>query len=192
MNRRLRRVALAWIASGLRGLPEASTVRTYGTAGMTVRQPRPRPGIDDLEITVVLTPREMTPLWLWHRLRGQPDMLVARARLPHPIAADLEVVARRSAFGRAAMRALTEGEDWRVVDRDATFTTAARRTRDAAALARDLVNILWPSFPGLAQVSLRRDNRVLQVACPLPPPTTPFAPLLDALQAAARRLPTSV
>lgn len=188
VNRRIRRVTLRWIRDGLRDLPRDPTVYSYGSAGLVIRLPTPRPGIEDLQLTVLLTPREMTPLWLWHKLRHQPDMLVLRALLPAPLRADLEVVARTSAFGRAAMRALTASEGWAVVDRGPLFTTAARRTRDAATLARDLLGALQPSLPGLVQISLRRGNRVLQVASPLPSPTTPLAPALDALAEAARRL----
>ena len=71
-----------------------------------------------------------------------------------------EIVARASAFGRAAIRGLAEADGWRIVDRDATYTIAARRTKDAVALGRGLVRLLSPAIPSLAQVSVRRVREI--------------------------------
>jgi hypothetical protein len=187
-NRRTRWSVARWAREGLRTAPDEATIRTFGTSGVLIRQPRPRPGIADLQITVLLEPREVLPLWLWHRIAGRRDLAVARAALAAPARADLEVVDRTSAFGRAAMRGLTAADGWTIVERGDRFTTAARRTQDAAALAHDLLRILTPAIPDLAQVSLRRGTPALQVGFPLPPQAVPLGPVLDGLAAAARRL----
>jgi hypothetical protein len=188
VNRRLRWSLARWTREAFRDLPDGATIRTFGTSGVLIRQPRPRPDILDLQMTVLLEPREVAPLWLWYRLQGRRDLVVLRFTLRGPARADLEIAARASAFGQAAMRALTEAEGWRVVDRGETFTIAARRTRDPEELGKDLLRILTPVLPGLAQVSVRRGTPVVQVGFPLPPPETPLGPILDGLAGAARRL----
>lgn len=188
VNRRLRWSLARWARTAFRDLPDGATIQTFGTSGVLIRQPRPRPDISDLQMTVLLEPREVAPLWLWSRLRGRRDLVVARIALYSPARADLEIAARASPFGQAAMHALTEADGWRVVDRGDTFTVAARRTRDPEALGKDLLRILTPVIPGLAQVSVRRGTPAVQVGFPLPAPEVPLEPILDALAAAARRL----
>lgn len=188
VNRRFRWSLARWARAAFRDLPHGATIQTFGTSGVLIRQPRPRPDISDLQITVLLEPREVAPLWLWSRLWGRRDLVVVRITLRSPARADLEIAARASAFGRAAMRALTEADGWRVVDRGETFTVAARRTRDPEGLGQDLLRILTPVIPGLAQVSVRRGTPAVQVGFPLPAPEVPLNPILDGLAAAARRL----
>ncbi len=188
VNRRVRWSIARWAREGLRGLPEGATIRAFGTSGFLVRQPRPRPGITDLQLTVLLEPREVLPLWLWHRIQGRRDFAVLRITLATPAAADVEIAARASAFGRAAMGALTEADGWRVVHRGEAFTIGARRTKDAAALGQELLRILGAAIPRLAQISVRRGNPTVQVGFPLPSPKAPLAGILDSLAAAARRL----
>jgi hypothetical protein len=188
VNRRVRTRIMRWAREGLRGLPEGGTVRILGTSGVLIRQPRPRPDLVALQITVLLEPREVGPLWLWHHAQGRRDLVVLGATLHDPARADLEIVARVSAFGRAAIRTLTEADGWRIVDRDATFTIAARHTKDAVALGRGLVQLLSPGIPNLAQVSVRRGSPAVQVGFPFPQPAVPLGPILDTLAVAARRL----
>ncbi|TMJ08024.1 MAG: hypothetical protein E6H02_10585 [Bacillati bacterium ANGP1] len=186
VNRRVRTRAVRWAGEGLRGLQEGGTVRLLGTSGVLIRQPRPRPELAALQITVLLEPREVGPLWLWHHLQGRRDLAVLAVTLPEPARADLEIVARASAFGRAAIRGLAEADGWRIVDRDATYTIAARRTKDAVALGRGLVRLLSPAIPSLAQVSVRRGAPAVQVGFSLAQPAAPLGPILDALAGAAR------
>jgi hypothetical protein len=188
VNRRLRWSLARWARTAFRDLPHGATIQTFGTSGVLIRQPRPRPDISDLQITVLLEPREVAPLWLWSRLWGRRDLVVVRITLRSPARADLEIAARASAFGQAAMRALTEADGWKVVDRGEAFTVAARRTRDPEGLGQDLLRILTPVIPGLAQVSVRRNTPAVQVGFPLPEPEVPLDPILDGLAAAARRL----
>jgi hypothetical protein len=188
VNRRLRWSLGRWARQGFRNLADGATIQTFGTSGVLIRQPHPRPDILDLQMTVLLEPREVTPLWLWHRFRGRQDFVVLRITLPNPARADLEIAARGSPFGQAAMRALTEADGWRVVERGETFTIAARRTREPEELAKDLLRTLTPLVPGLAQVSVRRGTTAVQVGFPLLPPETPLGPILDGLAAVAQRL----
>ncbi len=187
-NRRVRWSVARWAREAFRGLPDDATLRAFGTSGVLIRQARPRQGITDLQITVLLEPREVLPLWLWSRFAGRRDLVVMRVTLAAPARADLEIVARASAFGRAAMHGVTEAEGWRVVERGERFTIAARRTQDATALAQDLLRILAPAVPGLAQISVRRGTPAIQVGFPLPPETVRLASILDGLAGAARRL----
>ncbi len=188
VNRRVRRMAAGWARRGLSGLPEGATIRTLGAAGILIRQPHPRPGLEDLQMTVLLEPREVLPLWLWHRLTGRRDLVVLRITLTAAAAADLEIVARAHPFGRAALRALSEADGWRVVHRNETFTIGARRTKNAATLGQSVLRVLAPAIPGLAQLSMRRGNPTVQVGFPLPPPEMSLGPMLDNLAAVAQRL----
>ncbi len=188
VNRRLRWSVARWARQGFRDLPDGATIQTFGSSGVLFRQPHPRPDIADLQMTVLLEPREVTPLWLWHRLRGRQDFVVLRITLPNPARADLEIAARESPFGQAAMRALTEADGWSIVDRGQTFTIAARRTRDPEGLGKDILRALTPAVPGLAQISVRRGTPAVQVGFALPPPETPLGPILDGLAAVAQRL----
>jgi hypothetical protein len=188
VNRRVRRMAAGWARRGLSGLPDGATIRTLGTAGFLIQQPRPRPGLDDLQLTVLLAPREVLPLWLWHRLTRRSDLVVLRVALATAAAADLEIVARASPFGRTALRGLNEAEGWKVVHRNEAFTIGARRTKNAAPLGQNVLSLLAPAIPGLAQISMRRGNPTVQVGFPLPRPEVSLGPMLDALAAVAERL----
>jgi len=187
-NRRVRWAVARWAREGFRGLPDDATLRAFGTSGVLIRQTRPRQGITDVQITVLLEPREALPLWLWSRFAGRRDLVVMRVTLAAPARADLEIVARASAFGRAAMQGVTEAEGWRVLERGERFTVAARRTQDATVLAHDLLRILAPTVPGLAQISVRRGTPAMQVGFPLPPERVRLGPILDGLAGAAQRL----
>ena len=96
-NRRRGQRLFRWLEMGLDvlgGKREAGWLGSPAT-GARVNVIRAAPPFRRLEITLLLENREILPLWLLHRLRGNQDWFIIKATLRSPRRGEVEVVPAR-------------------------------------------------------------------------------------------------
>jgi hypothetical protein len=96
-NRRLGRRLFYWLEAGLDVLGGEREAGWIGSpaSGARVNVTHAASPFRRLEITLLLENRELLPLWLAHRLRGNQDWLIIRATLRSPRRGEVEIVPAR-------------------------------------------------------------------------------------------------
>jgi hypothetical protein len=102
-NLRLGRTQLRWIQGGLPRIGERTTYRWLGSsvAELVVAQAK-RP-FRSLTTLIVLSPRDVPPLWIWALVRGRRDTLILRGQLVIAPKVELELADPASWTGRMGL-----------------------------------------------------------------------------------------
>jgi hypothetical protein len=183
LNRRAGQRMARWVREGLAVTGGSASIRWLGASGFTVEAGGMSPPLAALTATALLLPREVTPLWLYYRLRRRPDLLVLRFQLRAAPRHDIEVVARGSPFAPAALAELAADRRW------ATHPVGrfAVATRDPDRRAAERVwHLLEPASAGVLQLSIRPGAPHMKVG--VAPAHIPDAPAFWRALAEAARL----
>jgi hypothetical protein len=176
---------LRWLQDGLPLLGERTTLRWYGSSAIHLNITQPKDPFREVEVMVVLEPRDVAPLWLLARLRGRRDLLIVRGRLRRPPRFEIELADPRSWTGREALGAMRRSA-WSELPlpiggrgAESEGLTLLYQGDEAATRASELLHRLRPLAPSVARISFRRsDATQFQVHIGLP----------DIQQAKARQL----
>jgi hypothetical protein len=176
-NMRRGNQALRWLREALPALGERTTLQWLGTSVVKLTIAKARKPFKDIEILIVMEPRDVPPFWLHGHLNGRRDTLIFRGRLREPPAFELEVLQPTLWTGREALAQLDQSA-WKKVALDggapATRDTLVAFTNGAQSADR-LQSWLARSQQltvALARLSLRRTGEYqIQWHATLPRPS---------------------
>lgn len=94
---------LRWLQSGLPLISERTTLRWYGSSAVQLNMAKAKDPFREVEVVIVLEPRDVVFLWLLGRLRGRHDLMIFRGRLRRPPRFELELADPLTWTGREAL-----------------------------------------------------------------------------------------
>jgi hypothetical protein len=109
VNRRRGERLLEWVLQGLRAFSDQITVSRLGTSGFQVNVGKAQSPFKEMEVTILLQPREILLLWIFNRLRGRTDSLVLKGTLRASPRGEVEVMKRRGRLAGRVLKGLDEG-----------------------------------------------------------------------------------
>lgn len=109
VNRRRGERLLAWILQGLRAFSDQITVSRLGTSGFQVNVGKAQAPFREMEVTILLQPREILLLWIFNRLRGRADHLVLKGTLRASPRGEVEMMKKRGRLAGRVLKGLDEG-----------------------------------------------------------------------------------
>ena len=109
VNRRRGERLLEWVLQGLRAFSDQITVSRLGTSGFQVNVGKAQSPFREMEVTILLQPREILLLWIFNRLRGRADHLVLKGTLRASPRGEVEVMKKRGRLAGRVLKGLDEG-----------------------------------------------------------------------------------
>jgi hypothetical protein len=172
---------LTWLQGGLPLLGRKTTFRWLGSTAVVLKIAEAKEPFREVEVVVVLEPRDVALLWAWSRRRGRRDFLILRGWLRRPPRFELEAGDERGWTGADRLKAL-DPEAW---DRGDWEGVRAARSRDAdPAAARRLWDALARDSGGVWRLSVRRQHPHLEVHVLPPDGAVPADRLIEAFREA--------
>jgi hypothetical protein len=106
---------LDWLQTGLPLVGEKTTLRWLGSSVVQLRIEKAREPFRQVEVLIVLEPRDVPPLWLLSRLRGRRDLLIVRGELRAVPKSQFEVLHPQAWSTRVVEREVNE-QRWQLVE----------------------------------------------------------------------------
>lgn len=183
LNLRRGNAVLRWMQAGLPRLGEKTTLRWLGSSAAVLNIQNARAPFRQVELLLVLEPRDVPWLWLLARARGRRDTLIFRGQLLSAPQFEYDVVApgswsERETIGRAA------GREWQAEALEGLSFRAPAPTRSlsrplaprALEAARRMELAVW-------RLSSRRQNPHLELHLALPGTDQDARQFFEALRA---------
>ena len=166
MNRRRAVILVRQVRDSLHAFGGTATIRWYGRNAFRIEAEQLTSPFVRLGVSVVLEPRETFFLWLFGRLRGRRDWLVAGVTLARNVASAFEVYhpGRRGAF-QVASEIRDKGWHQEPLARRPPLLCAAPDT-DGQALAQEVMSLLMRIE--VWRVGLHREAPHLTISLPIP------------------------
>jgi hypothetical protein len=170
---------LVWLQDGLPLLGARTTFRWLGSTAAVLKIERATEPFREVEVVVVLEPRDVALLWAFSRRRGRRDFVILRGWLRRTPRFELEAGDERGWTGSDRLKGLdlglwTQGE-W------AGIRVAHSAGADPAAARR-----LWDGLAGVSgglwRLSVRRDQPHLEVHLVPPEERVSSAGLIEAFR----------
>ncbi|OGO47006.1 MAG: hypothetical protein A2W34_08415 [Chloroflexi bacterium RBG_16_64_32] len=161
---------LRWMQAGLPRLGEKTTLRWLGTSVVELTINRAKAPFRQVQVLLVMTPRDVPWLWLLASWRGRKDTLIVRGQLHSAPRLEYEVASPGSWTGR---RAIAEARDRRwgeQVDGQHLFLAPTPSLTVSRPGALELLGSARKSFPGVWRLAVRRDTPQFEFHVPLPSP----------------------
>ena len=153
---------LRWLRAALPALGERTTLQWMGTSVVKLTIANAEKLFKDIEILVVMEPRDIPFFWLHGHLNGRRDSLIFRGHLRQPPAFEVELLQPFLWTGREALAQIDQ-KAWTSVSLEDSSANTTKRP--FVALANNLrgADYLQQWFPramqltpDLARISLRR------------------------------------
>jgi hypothetical protein len=100
--------ALRWLREALPALGERTTMQWLGTSVVKLTIAKAKKPFKDIEILIVMEPRDVPPFWLHGHLNGRRDTLIFRGRLREPPMFEVEALQPALWTGREALDLLDQ------------------------------------------------------------------------------------
>lgn len=161
LNVRKGNAVARWIQEGLPLLGEKTTLRWMGSSGIEMKLRNPVKPLVELQIFILLEPRDIPFLWAYFHGRGRRDILILRGHLPARAAFQLEA-GNPAAWSARGAQAEAVRKRWNRVDppegQGATAYAEGRADKAGHLLA------LAAKCPlPLVRLAVRRDAPQLEV-----------------------------
>lgn len=95
-NIRRGNAVLRWMQAGLPKLGERTTVRWLGSSAVDLNLAKAKPPFRQVQLLIVLEPRDVPWFWVIAHARGRRDMLIVRGQLPAPPQYEFDLFAPNS------------------------------------------------------------------------------------------------
>ncbi len=153
---------LRWLRSALPSLGERTTLQWMGTSVVKLSIAKAKKPFKDIEILIVMEPRDVPVFWLHGHLNGRRDTLIFRGHLQQPPECEIELVDPGLWTGREALAQIDQNA-WMKVPLNSPADGAKSRSYVALANGMQGANNLQEWFtrsiqltPELARISVRR------------------------------------
>jgi len=184
-NIRRGNAVLRWMQVGLPKLGERTTVRWLGSSAVDLNIAKAKPPFRQVQLLIVLEPRDVPWFWVIAHARGRRDMLIVRGQLPTPPQYEFDLIAP-SSWSESERSGRPEARQWAAEPfGDLSFRAPSTTRSLSRAIAPDALNAARQVHPIVWRLSAHRDDPQLELHIPLPNPNK-----LDATQffAAVRTL----
>ena len=148
-----------WLQQGLPLLGEKTTLRWLGTSGLELKIQNPRSPLLNIEVFILLEPRDVPLLWGYYHARGRRDVLIVRCQSSSIPQFQLE------AFGPLAWSARNaqpeaERKQWSPLGVSGNVTAFAEGGQEPA---RDVIALAAKSPLPLVRLAVRRSAPQIEV-----------------------------
>jgi hypothetical protein len=185
-NIRRGNAVLRWMQGGLPKLGDKTTLRWLGTSVVELSIQRAKPPFRQVQVLLVLTPRDVPWLWLLSAGRGRKDLLVVRGQLVTSPRLEYELASAHSWTGR---RSIAEARDRRWGEQandDLVFLAPTPSLAVSRPGALALLQDARKSFPAVWRVAVRREAPHFEFHVPLPATNGEAGEYFDAIRHVAQ------
>lgn len=163
---------LKWMQAGLSRVGQRTTFRWLGTTVAELGIAQARRPFRQLDILLVLAPRDVFWMMLLAALQGRRDTLIFRGALSTPPFIDLELADPGTWTGREALKRLAQ-RNWERQSYAGLELMAPRGYLQLAATTLDsLAGSMQKLSPRFIRLSLRKATPNLEIHVPFPNPET--------------------
>lgn len=148
---------LRWLQDGLSLLGEKTTLRWLGSSVVELKIQQAKPPFRQVEVLLVLEPRDVAPLWALARARGRRDLFIFRGTLRTQPRVELEALDPRSWSTRGLQRQVES--DWTSLP---VSPPLIAYTPQPSAAANELLNAAELDACPLVRLSLRHTEPNLE------------------------------
>ena len=188
-NIRRGNAVLRWMQDGLPRLGEKTTLRWLGTSVVELTIHRAKAPFRQVEVLLVLTPRDVPWLWLLAAAAGRRDFLIVRGQLVTAPRLEYEVAAPRSWTGRRSIAEARQRRWSEQTDGGHVFLAPAASQAVSRPGALDLLGAAGESFHDVWRLAVRRERPQFELHVPLPDPRRAEAgAYFEALRRLAQRV----
>jgi len=187
-NIRRGNAVLRWMQGGLPRLGEKTTLRWLGSSAVALGIAKARSPFRQVDLLLVMEPRDVPWLWLLAHARGRRDMLIVRGQLTSAPRYEFDLLAPGSWSERESNRG--DARRWESEPLGGAEFRAPAPTRSLSRqLAPDALEAARKVQPNVWRLSSRRESPQLELHVPLPNPKRADAPqFFDALRALAEQM----
>ncbi len=178
---------LRWMQEGLPKLGEKTTLRWLGSSVVELSIQRAKAPFRQVQVLLVLTPRDVPWLWLLAAGRGRKDTLIIRGQLATAPRLEYEVASAGSWTGR---RSIVEARDRRWGEEpegDHLFLAPTASLAVSRPGARALLAAAHETFPAVWRLAVRRDSPQFEFHVPLPATNGKAGEYFEAIRLMAQR-----
>jgi len=145
---------LRWLQDGLGLVGEKTTLRWLGSSAVELKVQKVRKPFRQVEIFVVLEPRDVPFIWWFFRARGRRDLFIVRAHVAAPPPFELEAFDKRAWSTRAvAEEVRRKSWSWTAIPREPnSYIAAYSQGPKGPESAAELMNLA--TLPGSSLVRL--------------------------------------
>ena len=186
-NIRRGNAVLRWMQAGLPRLGEKTTLRWLGTSVVELSIQKAKAPFRQVQVMLVMTPRDVPWLWLMAARRGRKDLLIIRGQLQSAPRLEYEVASPQSWTGQ---RSIAEARDRRwgeQVEGDHVFLAPSPSLAVSRPGALELLGSARRIFPGVWRLALRRETPQFDLHLPLPNAKGDAAEYIEAIRHVAQR-----
>ncbi len=152
LNVRKGEAALRWLQEGLPQVGEKTTLRWLGSSAVELKIQQGKAPFRAAEVTLVLEPRDVPPLWVLARLRGRRDLFIFRGTLRSQPTLEMEAFDPHAWSTQGLERKCAE-RNWTHLPAPAPLVVYSRGPAETVARILDAAQL--PGCP-LVRLSLRR------------------------------------
>lgn len=176
---------LRWLQGGLPLLGRRTTLRWLGSSAAELGIAEPEPPFAEVNVLVVLEPRDVPWLWARARARGRRDFMIFRASLPRSPRFELEVGNPSGWTGSEGLDRLDEAT-WLSADWGRPGLRVLHAPGAVPDTVRPIFDRLAEASGGVWRLSVRRDPPHLEVHVLPPDPEADAAVFIGAFVDLAR------
>jgi hypothetical protein len=177
--RNLRRgnAVLKWMQIGLPRLGERTSLRWLGSSAVDLNIARAKAPFRQIQLLIVLEPRDVPWFWLIAHARGRRDMLIVRGQLLTTPQYEFDLLAPNS-WSESERSGRADARQWNVEPLAEMNFRAPQTTRSLSrAMASPLLQTAQHVHPIVWRLSTRREDPHFELHIPLPDPK-----MMDAAQ----------
>jgi len=161
LNIRKGNKVLRWLQAGLTLVGEKTTLRWLGSSAVELKVQKAQEPLQQVEIFVVLEPRDLPFLWWFFRARGRRDLLIVRSQLRSTPRFELEVL-DTDAWSTRGIKHEVQGKQWTPVATGRQSSLVAY-TRGGIEAASALLSLIPLSELSLVRLAVHRTAPNLEV-----------------------------
>ncbi len=189
--RNLRRgnAVLKWMQIGLPRLGERTTLRWLGSSAVDLNLAKAKPPFRQVQLLIVLEPRDVPWFWLIAHARGRRDMLIVRGQLLSAPQYEFDLLAPNS-WSESERSGRADARQWAVEALASMNFRAPQTTRSLSrSMASPLLQAAQHVHPSVWRLSTRREEPHLELHVPIPDPKSmDAAQFFSALRALAEQM----
>lgn len=178
---------MRWMQGGLPRLGEKTTLRWLGTSVVELSIQKAKAPFRQVQVMLVMTPRDVPWLWLLAAAGGRKDTLIVRGQLVSSPRLEYEVAAAASWTGRRSIADARNRRWGEEAEAEHIFLapTASLAVSRPGALA--LLSTAREAFPAVWRLAVRRDTPQFELHVPLPDVRGEAADYFEAVRQVAQR-----